>query len=57
MSDHLVREQTRVVGEAEGVWTCPCESQLFFLSEDGSVYCSQCRRVNQAIVWQRVRTH
>lgn len=59
MSDHLVIEQgiERVVGERDGVWTCPCESQLFFLNEDGSIYCSRCKHVIQTVVWASVSSH
>jgi hypothetical protein len=60
MSGALVREQgiERVVLERDGVWTCgACESQLFFLNDDGTVHCSRCQRVIQTITWQRVSSH
>jgi hypothetical protein len=41
---HLVIEggEERTVAHQEGVLTCPCESQLFFLTDDGTVECSRC---------------
>jgi hypothetical protein len=52
---HLVIEggEERTVANQEGVLTCPCESQLFFLTDDGTVECSRCFVRPVGVRWSR----
>ncbi len=57
MSSIVVTEmgEERVVDSQEGVFECLCGSQLFFLTEDGTVECSRCHDVKTSIRWMRAR--